>query len=137
DIRAQSWPIKLLFIGIFLIVPGVLWIAFTVLFAHLSRNYLQQVRQAEAQSCTIELDQNENVLSYQSESSMPQKVAYNTIRKASVTYPVGVRDGDKYLLTLDTTNGPIILLPEALGTQVQKQDLAEKIEQAISHNLPK
>ncbi|MDX1523900.1 MAG: hypothetical protein R3264_19890, partial [Anaerolineae bacterium] len=31
DIRSQSWLIKSLFIGIFLVVPGVLWIAFTVL----------------------------------------------------------------------------------------------------------
>lgn len=127
-----DWGLKAVFVVAFLALPALVWGGITVALMRLSKKFLQAERQAEAQTCTIRLNQNQGELHYQSPGqSHLEKLAYRHIRQARVTHPIGGRDLRALQLTLETKNGPVILLNEALGTQNQKMDLAHEIQQAL------
>ena len=129
DISEQSWALKFIFIGAFMVVPALLWGGVAGLTTRLARPYLDAAREAGRQSCTIHLNQVKGQLSFETNSSSVETmVAYSDIQYAEVTYPVGDRGGKRALLTLQTKQGPLTLLNEALGSQTQKTDLAEKIK---------
>jgi hypothetical protein len=131
-ISEQSWGTKAIFVSAFLVLPALTWGGIAAVLIYLSKKFLQAERQAEAQMCTIRLNQNQGELTYQtSAQSHPEKLAYQHIRQAKVTQPIGGRDLRTLHLTLETPNGPVILLNESLGTQNQKMDLAHEIQQAL------
>jgi hypothetical protein len=132
NIREQSGTMRVFFIGLFLIIPALVWGGVILMMAQLSKKHVQAIRQAEAQSCTIYLRQRAGELLYQTSAPPTEgKVAYQHIQQAKVTYPIGERGGQKTLLTLKTDEGPLILLNENLGTPAQKNDLAQKIQYAL------
>ena len=132
DLREQTALMKVLFIGAFLLVPALIWVGLTLLVTLRSQKYLQVVREAETQICTICLRQNEGQIRVKRPTSLTdQTIAYADIQQAKVTYPIGEQEGKKTRLTLNTEAGPIILLNETLGTQTQKIDLAQKIQQMV------
>jgi hypothetical protein len=131
-ISEWGWGVKALFIVAFLALPTLAWGAVALVMTYLSAKFVQAERQAEAQSCLIRLDQKQGELFYQT-PGQPQgeTLAYQEIRQAKVTHAIGGRDHQGLLLTLETEHGPVILLPESLGTQNQKMDLAHEIQQAL------
>ncbi|MCL4303553.1 MAG: hypothetical protein KJ077_48150 [Anaerolineae bacterium] len=142
-ISQQGWGLKAVFIVAFLALPALTWGVVALALVRLSAKFVQAERQAEAQCCLIRLDQRQGELFYQA-SSQPQgeTLAYQEIRQAKVTHPIGGRDYQALLLTLETERGPIILLNENLGTQNQKMDLAHEIQQALqaytaNKNIPR
>jgi hypothetical protein len=131
-INERGWGIKAIFVVAFLALPALVWSGVAVALIYLSKKFLQAERQAEAQACTIRLNQNQGELTYQTLAQpQPEKLAYQHIRQARVTHPIGGRDAHALHLTLETHKGPVILLNEALGTQNQKMDLAHEIQQAL------
>ncbi len=132
EISERSWLIKIGFIAAFLALPALAWVGLSLVVARLSEKYVQAERQAESRQCLIRLDQNQGELSYQTAGQPEEeKLVYQYIRQAKVTYPIGGRDSRTLLLTLETDNGPLILLNETLGTMNQKMDLAQEIQQAL------
>lgn len=128
----RGWLLKALFIGAFLALPALVWAGVALAVTRLAQKHVQAEREAEAQTCLIRLDQKRGELSYQA-NAQPQAetVAYATIRQAKVTHPIGGRSHQALLLTLETEQGPIILLNESLGSSNQKMDLAHEIQQAL------
>jgi hypothetical protein len=142
-INERGWGAKAIFIVAFLALPALTWGAIALLLTRLSARFVQAERQAEAQSCLIRLDQRRGKLFYQAPAQLHgETLAYEEIRQAKVTHPIGGRDQQALLLTLETERGPIILLNEHLGTQNQKLDLAHEIQQALqayaaNKNIPR
>jgi hypothetical protein len=142
-ISERGWGVKAIFIVAFLALPALTWGAVALLLTRLSAKFVQAERQAEAQSCLIRLDQRHGKLFYQAPAQLHgETLAYQEIRQAKVTHPIGGRDRQALLLTLETERGPIILLNEHLGTQNQKMDLAHEIQQALqayaaNKNIPR
>jgi hypothetical protein len=135
-ISERDWGIKAVFVVAFLALPALAWAGIAAVLAHLSEKFLQAERQAEAQGCTIRLSQNQGELYYQTlAQAQPEKLAYQHIRQAKVTHPIGGRDSRALQLILETHNGPVILLNESLGTQNQKLDLAHEIQQVLKDYL--
>lgn len=129
EVKEQAGVVRGLFIMAFLALPALSWGTVTIILNQLSERYLESERQALAQECIIRLNQNQSELSYQT-SARPdeRKIAFDEIRQARVSYPVGTRQKGTPRLTIETDDGPVILLNETLGTQVQKVDLANEIQ---------
>lgn len=133
-VSERGWGIKAIFVIAFLALPALVWTGLTIAVMRLSEKFLQAERQAGAQECTICLNQNLGELTYQTlNQSHPEKLAYQYIRQARVTHPIGGRNPRALQLTLETHNGPVILLNEELGSQNQKMDLAHEIQQALKN----
>jgi len=134
NVREQSGLVRALMIGAFLLLPALAWGMVTVVANRLSQKHLEAERQAEAQECYIRLNQKEGELSYKI-STTPQEVTlpYRSIHGVRLTLAIGARNGKARCLTLDTENGPIVLLGQALGAQAQKADLAQVIQLALDN----
>lgn len=134
NVREQSGLVRALMIGAFLLLPALAWGVVTVVANRLSQKHLAAERQADTQECYIRLNQKAGELSYKI-STTPQEVTlpYRSIHGVRVTPAIGARSGNARCLTLDTENGPIVLLDEALGTQAQKADLAQVIQLALDN----
>lgn len=132
DVSERSWPFRLLFIVAFLVVPVLVWGVVALFTTRLAAPYLQAVRQAEEQSCTIRLNQERGQLFFHATTPPTEwGIAYADVQAVEVTYPIGGREGSRPLLTLNTKRGPLTLLTETLGNKAQKLDLVEKIEGAL------
>lgn len=142
-INERGWGIKAVFIAAFLGLPALAWGGVALAMTRLSAKFVQAERQAEAQGCLIRLDQKQGELFYQGSAQAEGTViAYEHIRQAKVTHPIGGRDQQALLLVLETEHGPVILLNESLGTQNQKMDLAHEVQQAVkdysvNKNIPR
>jgi hypothetical protein len=133
EISKQGWAIKALFIVAFLALPALVWGLVSFLLTRISASLVQAERQAEAQECMLRLDHHQRQLTYRTTPHASEvNVAYQDIRQARVAHPIGGRDSNTVQLTLETHNGPVILLGEALGTLNQKMDLAQLIQQALN-----
>ena len=133
SVQDQSGLVRAVFIALFLLLPAIVWGGLTLLVMQRSKPYLEAVRQNESQTCTIYLNQKQGVLTIKHASpASEQQIAYQDIQQATVTFPVGEQDGNRARLTVQTTNGPFILLNEALGTRLQKQELAQKIQHSLA-----
>jgi hypothetical protein len=132
NVRQQSGIFRILFVVAFLGLPGLAWGIVTIVASRLSKKHLQAERRAEAQACIIRLNQQQGQFFYRTPASpTEEKLAYHQIHEVNVTPAIGARDGKSMRLTLDTAQGPIILLNELLGTQAQKVDLAHEIEASL------
>ena len=133
SVQDQSGLVRAVFIALFLLLPAILWGGLTVLVMQRSKPYLEAVRQNESQTCLLYLNQKQGLLTIKSAPSAPeQQIAYQDIQQATVTFPIGEQDGNRSRLTLQTINGSLILLNEALGTRLQKQELAQKIQHSLA-----
>lgn len=132
NIREQPGSIRFLFIAAFLLLPALAWGLVTVVANKLSAKHLQAEREAETQECDICLDYQQGQFIYKtSASSSEHALGFEQIRGIMATPAMGSRDGKKMLLTLQTEQGKVVLLNEALGTTAQKVDLAQEIETAM------
>lgn len=132
EINQQGWGLKVVLIVAFLALPAVAWAGVAGLVNRWSARHIQAERQAEAQECVIRLNQQQRELAYSSTTQPGEvRLAYEQIRQARVTHPIGGRDSQTVQLTLDTPHGPLIVLNEALGTLNQKMDLVQEIQQAL------
>jgi hypothetical protein len=133
DVREQSALVRGLFIILFLGGPVLAWVAATILTNQLAKKYIEKERQAEIQESVIRLLPGQGELFYQTRPSAPEeRLAYEYIRQVKVDSAIGGRDGKASCLLLETDDGPIILLNEALGNQNQKLDLAREIQQSLN-----
>lgn len=137
NVQAQPQPVRGVVVIAFLLLPALAWLAVSLILTRLSRKYLQAERQGTSQERVIRLNQQERKLFLEGTAFPdPKQVAYDDIRQARVRRPIGERDGRAMQLTLETGQGSVILLNEALGTQAQKVDLATEIEKAVRANRP-
>jgi hypothetical protein len=136
QVNQQGWATKGLFMAALLILPALAWVGVSALVARLSAGHLQVERQAGAQTCTMALSQNRGALIYSS-STQPeeQAIPYDDIGQVRVAPPLGATDNRLLRLMVETSSGPLILLNERLGTQNQKLDLAQEIQQAVKGHL--
>lgn len=132
NIREQSMLVRGLIIAAFLILPALVWGLITLLLARLSRPHLQAEQAADQQTCTIRLNQDLGQLSVISDER-ELTLAYADVKQAKLEPVVGAKNLNAVQLTLDTVNGPIIVLPEALGNQSQKADLVNAIQKALQN----
>ncbi|GAB4437536.1 MAG: hypothetical protein Kow0031_19370 [Anaerolineae bacterium] len=132
DVQAQDSLTRATFIGLFLGLPSLAW-GLTVLWANAkSGKHVAAIRRAEAQSCTISLNQQAGLLGCRSTPpDREMEIPYSQIRQVHVTPAIGASDVTKMNLTLETEDSSLVLLPEALGTHNQKADLAQEIDSAI------
>jgi hypothetical protein len=136
NVREQSRTIQAFFIVAFLGLPALAWGGVALALNRLSEKYLQAERQAETEECVIRLNQKQRELFYQtSPSPTEKKVAYDHIRQARVAQPIGERGVKTLRLILETEEGTVVLLSEALGTPAQKTDLVQKIQNALLDNI--
>ncbi len=134
EINQQGWVVKAVVIGAFLALPAAAWAGAAALVNGWSARHVQAERQAETQQCMIRLDQQRRELSYATTAQPGEvRLAFEQIRQAKVAYPIGGRDSQAVQLVLETGQGPLVVLNEALGTLNQKMDLAQEIQQAL-HN---
>lgn len=132
EINQQGWGVKALLIVAFLALPAVVWAGVALLVNRWSARHVQAERQLETQECVIRLDQQRRELSFCTTAQPTEiKLPYEQIRQAKVAHPIGGRDGMTVQLMLETLQGPLIVLNEALGTLNQKMDLAQEIQQAL------
>jgi hypothetical protein len=132
NVKEQTAAVRGLAIVAFLGLPALTWGVASVIVTRLSSKHLQAERQAEAQECLIRLNQNQGELRYRTTAHTEDKrLDYADIHQARVAPSVGSPNSQAVRLTLETTAGPVILLDETLGTQVQKIDLAYEIQQAL------
>ncbi len=132
NVKEQSTAIRGVVIVAFLGLPALAWVATTIFLNRLSQKHLQAERQAETRECIIRLCQNTGELVFcTSDHPEERRLAYSSIHQARVTRPIGEQGSKSVRLTLDTDDGPITLLDETLGTQIQKVDLANEIQKAL------
>ncbi len=133
EVREQAWMVRGLVVVAFLGLPALAWGGTTIAMSQLSEKYLQAERQADRQECVIRLNQKQGELFYRT-TAHPQenRLAYDHIRQARLTYPIGGGRKQAMRLTLSTDEGPVVLLDEALGTRAQKADLAKEIQEALA-----
>jgi hypothetical protein len=132
NVKEQGGAMRAVFIIAFLALPALAWSGVALTFNRLSEKHLQAERQTEAQERTIRLSQRQGELFYQTSSpSTEKKVPYDHIRRARVAHTIGEREAKALRLILETDEGAIVLLNEALGTRAQKTDLAHEIQQAL------
>ena len=98
----------------------------------LSQKYLQAERQADSQKCVIRLCHDGRELRFKlPNDSEEHRLPYGNIQQVKVTRPIGERVAKNARLTLYTSDGPITLLDETLGTHLQKVDLANEIQKVL------
>jgi hypothetical protein len=132
NVKEQAGTIRIFFVVAFLGLPALAWGGMTLVFNRLSEKYLQAERQAETEECVIRLKQKQRELFYQTTTSPTEKkVAYTHIRQARLAHPIGERGVKALRLILETEEGTVVLLSEALGTHAQKTDLVHKIQLAV------
>ncbi len=132
EINQQGWGLKGPFMAALLILPALVWGGVSALLARLSAPHLQAERQAGGQECVIKLNQpRQELVYYTTARPKAQTIAYAEIRQVRVAPPLGATDNHLLRLVIETSDGPLILLNEKLGTQNQKLDLAQVIQQAI------
>ena len=131
-VKEQGLLTKFLFIAAFLALPTLAWGVSIVLIISASKKHMQAIKAANTQECVIRLRQKDGVCSYQlAGTSTEEQVPYSYINAVKATPAIGARSSKSMNLTLETEDGPIVLLNEALGTQVQKVDLAREIQTAL------
>ena len=131
-VKEQGLLIQILFIAAFLALPALVWGVSVVLVSRASKKHVQAIKEAGTQECLIRLKQKEGLLSYRLVgASTEEQLPYSYIQAAKATPAIGARSSKAMNLTLQTEDGPIVLLPEALGTQVQKVDLAQEIQASL------
>jgi hypothetical protein len=119
-------------VATFLGLPALAWMGVTLLLSRLSQRHLEAERQADSRVCVIHLCRDTGELCFRTNNQTEeQRLPYHKIHQAKVTRPIGQRAGQNVRLTLDTADGPVTLLDESLGTQIQKTDLANEIQKAI------
>ncbi len=133
NVRGQSSIMRFFFVAAFLALPALAWGLAIIVFNRLAAKHLQAERKAKSQECRICLNQKRGEFSYQIidqtlASSIEEKLAYGNIRGAKVTPVIGARNRKAMRLILNTDQGMVVLLNEALGTPAQKIDLAREIE---------
>jgi hypothetical protein len=137
NVREQSGFVRGAIVAAFLGLPALAWIGTTLLLNRLSQKHLQAERQADARECVIRLCQGEKVFYFRSsDESQEQSLPYSKIDQAKVTRPIGEQVGKNVRLTLNTDDGPVTVLDEALGTRIQKIDLATEIQKAVEADAP-
>jgi hypothetical protein len=132
EVRDQSGVVQALVIAGFLILPALAWAGAAVILSRLSARHIQAERQSGLQECIIRLNQAEGEFVFQSTPPAPEKrLAYNDIHQARVTSLTDHPNNRTTRLTLETNEGPVVLLNETLGTKTQKADLADEIQHAL------
>jgi hypothetical protein len=132
NVKEQSMLARGIIIAAFLILPALVWGAVTMAMTRLARSHLQAEQAADRQSCVIRLNQNLGQITIESNAEGRNfSLAYADVRQARLTPVVGAKNLNASQLTLETVSGPIIVLPEALGNQAQKADLANIIQTAL------
>lgn len=140
EVREQSILVRVLFIAAYLWMPALSWGLATIIANRLAAKHLEAERQAEAQECLIRLNYERGEFSYQTTTGSSETegiLAFDNIHQVKISPTIGSRDGKSVQLTLDTGQGPIVLLNAALGTQAQKADLAREIQSSISNYASK
>jgi len=132
NIREQSGITRFLFVVAMLGLPALTWGMATIAANRLAAKHLEAERRAEAQECIIRLNRERGEFCYQTMTSPKEEIlSFDHIRRVRVKPAIGARDVKSMRLTLDTDNGTIVLLNEALGTRTQKIDLAHEIQTSI------
>jgi hypothetical protein len=132
QVREQATAIQGGVIVAFLALPALAWVGATIILNRLSQKHLQAERQADTHECRIRLKQDTAELLFRPRLyAQEQRLAYDQIRQARISYPLGERTSKTVRLTLDTDAGPVTLLGEELGSRLQKVDLANEIQQAL------
>jgi hypothetical protein len=132
EVREQSGVVRALFIAAFLALPALGWGIITLIFSRLSEKHLQRERDALAQECVIRFNQEQGQLFYRTTQYPDEKkLDYAEIRQVRVAYPLGAKQNMVPRLIVETEDGPLILLGEALGSQSQKVDLANEMQMML------
>lgn len=133
NVKEQIGAMKALFVVAFFGLPAVAWGIATIVLNWLAKKHLQLERQAGRQQGVIRLNQERGELYYQT-TAHPQetRLAYQAIRQPRISYSFGEQQHQTGRLTLDTDNGPVVLLNEELGTRAQKIDLADQVRTALN-----
>lgn len=131
-VREQGILAQIAFIAAFLVLPALAWGVSVVVINKASKKYVQAIKEAGTQECLIRLDQKKGLVSYRlAGASREEQLPYTYIEGVKATPAIGAKSSTAMNLTLQTEDGPIVLLPEALGTQVQKVDLAREIQASL------
>ena len=131
-VKEQGVLMQILFIAAFLALPALVWGVSVVSINRTSKKHVQAIKEAGTQECVIRLSQKEGLLSYRLAGVLTkEQLPYTYINAAKATPAVGARSSKSMNLTLETEDGPIVLLNEVLGTQVQKVDLAREIQMSL------
>ena len=132
DIRAQSNLVRGAFIIAFLALPALAWAITAIILNERAQKYVEAERQADSCECIIHLNLDSQELCF-SGSAQPeeQKVAFKNIHQVKVIRPIGERHHQKVCLAVETERGSLTLLDEALGTHLQKVDLANELEKSL------
>lgn len=132
-VKEQGLLMQILFIVAFFALPALAWGVSVVLVNRASKKHVQAIKAARTQECLIRLNQKDGVLSYQlAGASTEEQLAYTYIESVKATPAVGAQSSKAMNLTLQTEDGPIVLLSEVLGSQVQKVDLAHEIQASLN-----
>lgn len=132
EVRAQSGIVQAWVVAGFLILPALAWAVAAVILSRLSARHLRAERQSGLQECIIRLNHATGEFVFQSTPQAPEKkLAYKDIHQARLTPLTEHPHNQATRLTLETSEGSMVLLNEALGTQTQKADLADQIQYAL------
>ena len=132
QVKESGGAIQALFIIALLSLPALAWGGATLVLNRLSEKYLQAERQTHTREYMIRLNKNQGELFYQTTAQSEVKHwSYADIQRVRVTHPIGSRGDHALHLTLETNEGPVILLNETIGAQTQKFDLAHEIQEAL------
>jgi hypothetical protein len=135
NVKEQSGVVRGVVVAVFIGLPALAWLGITLLLNRLSQKHLQAERQAGSRECLIRLCQDRAELRFRlSEETEEHSLAYSDIQQVKVTRPIGAQAGKQAALTLYTTDGPITLLDETLGTHLQKVDLANEVQKILQTN---
>ncbi|MBN1991490.1 MAG: hypothetical protein JW953_02220 [Anaerolineae bacterium] len=132
EVKEQEGAMRGLFIAAYLALPVLAWGGVALALNRLAKKHLQAERVAGAEECVIGLRQKQGELFYKTAGQAVEKtVNYAHICRVRVAPPIGRRGAKTLRLLLETDEGTVLLLNEALGTQAQKTDLAFEIQQAL------
>jgi hypothetical protein len=132
EVRTQPGIMKAWVVAGFLILPALAWAGAAVILSRLSARHLRAERQSGLQECTIRLNHAAGEFVYQTtDHSHEKKFTYKDIYQARITSLTEHPNNQATRLTLETSQGPVVLLDEALGTKTQKADLADEIQHAL------
>lgn len=135
NIKEQPNAARGIMIAAFLGLPALGWALATFFLRQLSQKHVQAERQAERQDCTIRINRQNGELGF-SGSAQPEEIhlPFAHIQQARTSHALGGRGAKAVRLTLETSDGSLILLNESLGTPAQKADLAAAIQEALRAN---
>lgn len=123
---------RMLFVAALLGLPALVWGLTVFVTSRMSAQHIQAIKDASSKTCVIKLRPKTGEMAVKTVySDHEDTLSFAEVQRARVAPAIGAKDGKAVVLSLETDDGPLVLLDESLGNHNQKADLAQAIQSAL------